>query len=806
MPIFYRRPGVYLEESLLINPVDVAGTITVSAFVGVSPKGPPNTPILISSWSDYVTIFGGFDLIQPPIHDPNDVTSENLPDMTFPNLAALKADTTVGDGRYIGSPFVAGQYVTLGDNTKNHYNLPAKALNRNAAQPNQMFTADADITASDATNAAKLAATGSNEVQTITGTGTPTGGTYTLTFPDSGVTTAAIAYNAAAAAVKTAIDTAWPGNTITVGGGPLPVTPMTLTYTGMGNVSMVTVTASLTGGTTPAYTPAVTTAGVGEGFVATPTSAWTTGQNIWVGAHAFYWNGTAWAAGTSGGGTPNANNGVWASGAMTGTPATLPDKPPLALSYLPYQVYSFFQNGGRFAWIVRAISSDPEIDGIPATISVNGTVSGQASMKAFDMFASSVGVWGNSLSYILIKQSQTPAGEPPVQDVFAIQVLMRNAVGQDEVIETFSNMSISGRIAGTRRVDSVINDPAAGSRYLRVKGLNPVQLTLDYSAGGAVPLIGGVDPGLPDAVTLEEASRFLDKVEGPVNLNVASYIDDASYLDTAQAPLHTVGATVDPRTMFPDREDVFAFNDNAPPRTENQSSAAYMSLLTSGPLVTGNNSYCASYAPWIIVPHPVQPAATIAIPPGGAVMGVCARVDATIGVHRAPAGVIAGIENAIGCQTKFTDTELGTLNSSNINIIRSIIGSGICIMGARTRKGYGPDRYISARRVLINLKEQLRRSTQYAVFENNDERLWSSMRVTGHNILRPMWEQGGLRGTTQSQAYYVKCDADLNTPQVIASGEVRMEIGVALEYPAEFVIIKLTQISGTQFTNEIQVA
>ena len=66
----YRRPGVYLEESLLVNPSDVAGTVTVGAFVGVAAKGQLNEPVLIESWSDYVTLFGGFDPIQPPDRRP----------------------------------------------------------------------------------------------------------------------------------------------------------------------------------------------------------------------------------------------------------------------------------------------------------------------------------------------------------------------------------------------------------------------------------------------------------------------------------------------------------------------------------------------------------------------------------------------------------------------------------------------------------------------------------------------------------------------------------------------------------------
>jgi phage tail sheath protein FI len=188
-------------------------------------------------------------------------------------------------------------------------------------------------------------------------------------------------------------------------------------------------------------------------------------------------------------------------------------------------------------------------------------------------------------------------------------------------------------------------------------------------------------------------------------------------------------------------------------------------------------------------------------------MGMMARIDAQIGVFRTPAGTIAGLSNAVGVQTKFTDAELGDINSKNINIARSVVGAGICVMGGRTRKTYGADRYISARRTLISIKESLSQSTQWAVFENNDQRLWAGLRMTADRILRPMWEAGGLAGASASDAYYIKCDSTLNTPNVVQSGEVRMEIGVALEYPAEFVVIRITQFDqGVGSTTEISPA
>lgn len=105
---------------------------------------------------------------------------------------------------------------------------------------------------------------GINEVQAVTITGTPTGGTFTLTL--DGATTAAIAFNAAAAAVAAAV-AALPnvgtGN-VAGGGGALPGSPVTLTFQGdlaKRNISQLTAAAAFTGGASPAIAVTTTTPG-----------------------------------------------------------------------------------------------------------------------------------------------------------------------------------------------------------------------------------------------------------------------------------------------------------------------------------------------------------------------------------------------------------------------------------------------------------------------------------------------------------------------------------------------------------------
>jgi hypothetical protein len=105
----------------------------------------------------------------------------------------------------------------------------------------------------------------SNEVQSVSITGGPTGGTFTLTF--DGETTAGIAYNAAASAVQTALEALsniQPGDVICTGGA-LPGTAVTVTFAGrwLGkNVPQMTAASgSLTGGSTPTAAVSTTTGG-----------------------------------------------------------------------------------------------------------------------------------------------------------------------------------------------------------------------------------------------------------------------------------------------------------------------------------------------------------------------------------------------------------------------------------------------------------------------------------------------------------------------------------------------------------------
>lgn len=450
----------------------------------------------------------------------------------------------------------------------------------------------------------------------------------------------------------------------------------------------------------------------------------------------------------------------------------------VVLTYLPFAVYSYFQNGGRPCYVQRAIGADA------GTVASFDVTDGDAA-TAFTVEARSVGTAGNNLSIALVVVDA-------VNDVFTLVVYK-----DDVEVERFQYLTMTGDVPGTRRADAAVNDPYSGSTLVRLTGFVTTVVPAEITT--ATALENGTDPALPDSADYPSITQdAVSKIEGPIIVNLVGYTTDVNDTEAYVAP-GTVSST-----SFPDRGDVFIINDSVPPRTYGQTPTQYKTQINSVLSQYSGDSYVASFTPWIIVPNPKQAGATITIPPGGAVAGVMSRIDSTIGVFRAPAGLVAAVTNAVGVDTKFTDSELGDLNAANINVIRPVAGAGVSIMGARTRKVYGADRYISARRTLIYIKESMRRSTQFALFENNDQRLWTQLRMTAERLLRPLWEAGGLRGANAAEAYFIKCDATINTPAVIASGEVRMELGVALEYPAEFIVIRVTQFESGGFAAEVQ--
>jgi len=203
-----------------------------------------------------------------------------------------------------------------------------------------------------------------------------------------------------------------------------------------------------------------------------------------------------------------------------------------------------------------------------------------------------------------------------------------------------------------------------------------------------------------------------------------------------------------------------------------------------------DSKYGAYYFPWIQVYDPEK--GNIFVPPSGHVLGVYARTDNERGVHKAPANEI--VRGALGLRYSISKGEQDLLNPKGINCIRLMLGGGIRIWGARTLSSDASWRYINVRRLFIMVETSIERATQWVVFEPNDHKLWKRVTRTISSFLTLVWRNGALMGESPEKAFYVKCDAETNPPEVVDAGQLIVEIGMAPVKPAEFVIFRIGQM------------
>jgi hypothetical protein len=190
------------------------------------------------------------------------------------------------------------------------------------------------------------------------------------------------------------------------------------------------------------------------------------------------------------------------------------------------------------------------------------------------------------------------------------------------------------------------------------------------------------------------------------------------------------------------------------------------------------------------------------LPPSSAMAGIYATVDGTRGVWKAPANT--GIAAISGPVCKITDDMQEDMNinpttGKSINAIRSFTGKGTLVWGARTLLGNDNNwRYISVRRFYIMVEKSVKLAAFQFVFEPNDAHTWTKVRAMIENYLTNLWSQGALAGAKPEQAFYVRVGLGVTmTFDDVLNGKMIIEIGMAPVRPAEFIILRFTQIQQT---------
>lgn len=438
---------------------------------------------------------------------------------------------------------------------------------------------------------------------------------------------------------------------------------------------------------------------------------------------------------------------------------------PAGSSLLPYAVFQFFNNGGREAFVQRVVGAGSII----ATTDFDDQ--GTTPAPTLDVEAVNAGEWGNDL-----RVQMANAGD----DNFNLTVYL-GAQTRSNIVERFTDLSMNPD--DSRYVESVVNSIISGSSYITVHDLGSSNFdaaTPNYDvirpAEAVKSLTGGDDGAEPVAADLTDVLPNLEGLNRSYVLNYPGVHDEA-----------VVNAAL---THVEENGQGFVVID--PPSDLTPEAA-----VTHGETLN-RSGHGAIYYPYLQIADAGSNGRgnTRLVPPGGAICGIYAATDASRGPWKAPAGLTANLSGIVSTERRLTADDLETLNEGHVNAIRHAPGAGFVVWGARTLKRSQADKYIPIRRTLIFLKRALQTNTAWAVFEPNDSILWGTLQSTIESYLTGIWQQGGLRGNSPTEAFYVKSDADINPLSAIEAGVVNAEIGVALQYPAEFVVIKLSQWEG----------
>lgn len=455
--------------------------------------------------------------------------------------------------------------------------------------------------------------------------------------------------------------------------------------------------------------------------------------------------------------------------------------PHMSGAYLSHAVYGFFLNGGGRCYVTRIVP-----DGATETSSQPQAQPLALPSRSSQAITSLTATPKEPLSEDIQIEIAPPAGENPPEENFTLKVK------RGDIEEVYENVSLSRRSGTTNVIEAVREKsqlitleegsasgplaeraPSIGTYILRAQ---PMELTTTTTSFSPADFVGDVTER--SGVEGLEIAEDVTMVCCPDIM--AAYQAGALDLEGVKA---IQLAMINHCERMGDRMAIL----DTPPGLTPQQAREWRQVTTNF-----DSKFAALYYPWIKVAG--DNGAPITIPPSGHMAGIWARNDNERGVHKAPANEV--VRGALEVETPITKGEQDVLNPIGVNCIRSFTGRGIRVWGARTLSSDPAWRYINVRRLFNYVEKSIENGTQWVVFEPNDPDLWHRVRRDITAFLTGVWRDGMLFGLSPDQAFFVKCDEELNPPDVRDRGQLIVDIGLAPVKPAEFVIFRLSQWTG----------
>ena len=442
-------------------------------------------------------------------------------------------------------------------------------------------------------------------------------------------------------------------------------------------------------------------------------------------------------------------------------------------SYLAHAVYGYFLNGGGSAYVVRIGADDDEARGDAPAARAELLPANPSDKAPFTVRALEPGTNGDRITVEVHDASE------PNDDTFKLVVK-----GPGKPDEVFDNVTLS---KGPSNVATRVKAESQLISLVEVRGatVQPARGTIQLS-GGSVPAT--IEVAATDYIGDAATRTGFAGLEAVDEITMLSVPDLMAAYERGLVDVEGVKAVqlamIAHCELMADRVAIL----DTPPGMTAQQVKAWRNEVTGY-----DSKYAALYWPWVKVMDPVSGRGRF-VPPSGHLAGIWARSDDTRGVHKAPANEV--VRGAMALELQITKGEHDQLNPDAVNCLRSFPGQGIRVWGARTMSSDPEWRYLNIRRLFNYVEESILQGTNWVVFEPNDPKLWDSVKRTVTMFLRRVWRDGALFGTTQDEAFYVKCDAENNPPENRDAGILTVEVGIAPVKPAEFVVFRISQFNG----------
>jgi hypothetical protein len=212
----------------------------------------------------------------------------------------------------------------------------------------------------------------------------------------------------------------------------------------------------------------------------------------------------------------------------------------------------------------------------------------------------------------------------------------------------------------------------------------------------------------------------------------------------------------------------------------------YNSTTTAvtGQAATRNNSYAASYWPWVQTQDP-DSGKNVWVPASTLMAGVFMYNDKVSEPWFAPAGINrGGLTSVIRAEQKLTQSDRDTLYQGKVNPIATFPGQGVVAYGQKTLQTQASalDR-VNVRRLLISLKSYIGQTANALVFEQNTLATRNQFLAQVNPYLQSVQQRQGL------YAFKVVMDESNNTADVIDRNQLVGAIYIQPTRTAEFIYL-----------------